>query len=269
MLFPRSLGARLVLLSFALGLVIVGVRALSGRFVFAGQRAKPRATPDGFTVLTTAARDGVTVRALDLPAPPGGRTIVHFHNNRDTAADAADLARSLHARGFGVLLVEYRGYGISCGVDPSEEGLYNDAEAALDRLAARGTGPESVVLWGTSLGTGVAAEMARRGRGSALVLVTPYTSIPDVVADRVPGLPAGIFMPDRFDTLGKSAAIKMPTLVIHGDCDEIVPFWMGDRVASSIRGARLLRVSGGRHGDLFLRERDRLIEAIGEISRRG
>lgn len=268
MLCPRRLGARLVLLSLALGLVIVGVRALSSRFVFAGQRSKPRPVPEGFTLLTTAARDGIPVCALDLPAPPGGRTIVHFHNNRDTVADAADLARSLHARGFGVLLVEYRGYGISRGADPSEEGLYNDAEAALDGLADRGIGPDRVVLWGTSLGTGVAAEMARRGRGAALVLVTPYTSIPDVVADRVPGLPASILLPYRFDTLGKSASIHMPTLVIHGDRDEIVPFWMGDRVASAIPGARLLRVSGGRHGDLFLREGERLIEAIGEISRR-
>jgi pimeloyl-ACP methyl ester carboxylesterase len=264
-----QLAKRLFFVFATFGVVVLAARAFSGRFVFAGQRTGPRETPEDFALLTAAARDGVTARALDLPAPPGGRTIVHFHNNRDTAESAADLARALHRQGFGVVLVEYRGYGISRGVEPSEEGLYDDAEAVLDRLAARGVGPDRVVLWGTSLGTGVAAEMARRGRGAALVLVTPYTSIPDVVTDVVPLVPAKLLIPHRFDTLGKSAAIRVPTLVIHGDADEIVPFWMGHRLSEVIAGARLVRVAGGRHGDLFLRERERLLAAIEAIARAG
>jgi fermentation-respiration switch protein FrsA (DUF1100 family) len=258
------LGALAVMVGLALG-----ARAISGHFVFHAQAAPSRAVPEGFALLTAGARDGVAVHALDLPGPPGARTIVHFHNNRDTAEGAADLARTLHAQGFGVLLVEYRGYGLSHGADPSEEGLYDDAEAALDHLARRGVGPDRVVLWGTSLGTGVAAEMARRGRGAALVLVTPYTSIPDLVTDVVPVVPARLLMPHVFDTLGKSAEIRVPTLVIHGDADEIVPFWMGRRLAGAIAGARLLRVPGGHHGDLFLRERDLLLGAIASISREG
>ena len=255
----------------ALALAVGVARAASPRFVFPGARgvAIPRAVPAGFSLLTAGARDGVTVHALDLPAPPGGRTIVHFHNNRDTAGDAAELAHGLHARGLGVLLVEYRGYGLSHGSEPSEEGLYNDAEAALDHLAARGIGPDRVVLWGTSLGTGVAAEMARRGRGAALVLVTPYTSIPDVVTAVVPFFPAGLLLRQQFDTLAKTAQIRVPTLVIHGDADEIVPFWMGTQLTSAIAGARLLRVAGGRHGDLFLRERDRILSAISALSGEG
>ena len=255
----------------ALALAAFAARAAAPRFVFPGARGEARAwpVPEGFALLTVDARDGVTVHALDLPGPPGARTVVHFHNNRDSAADGADLARGLRALGLGVLLVEYRGYGLSRGAEPSEEGLYDDAEAALDGLAARGVGPDRVVLWGTSLGTGVAAEMARRGRGAALVLVTPYTSLPDVVTDVVPLLPAGLLLPHRFDTLGKTAQIRVPTLVIHGDADEIVPFWMGTRLASAIPGARLLRVEGGRHGDLFLRERDRLLAAIFALATEG
>jgi fermentation-respiration switch protein FrsA (DUF1100 family) len=249
--------------------IVALARTASGHFVFRGARAAagPRPVPAGFHLVTTDARDGVVVHALDLPAAPGARTLVHFHNNRDTAADAADLATRLHARGLGVLLVEYRGYGLSRGAQPSEEGLYDDAEAALAGLAARGVGPDRVVLWGTSLGTGVAAEMARRGRGAALVLVTPYTSIPDVVTAAVPLVPAALLVEQRFDTLGKTAEIHVPTLVIHGDADEIVPFWMGERLASAIRGARLIQVPGGRHGDLFARDADRLLAAIGALSR--
>jgi hypothetical protein len=260
--FLRALG-----ILAAAAVIVVAARDLSGRFVFAGQRGQPRATPDGFRVLEARARDGVLAHALHLPAPPGGRTLVHFHNNRDTAGDAAELARALHREGLGVLLVEYRGYGLSRGAEPSEEGLYDDAEAMLTRLAAEGAGADRVVLWGTSLGTGVAAEMARRGRGAALVLVTPYTSIPDLVSDAVPLVPARLLIPHRFETGRKTAEIHVPTLVIHGDADEIVPFWMGSQLAGSIAGARLLRVSGGRHGDLFLRERARLLSAIGALAR--
>jgi uncharacterized protein len=255
----------------ALASAVVAARVVSPRFVFPGTRAVPclHPVPRGFELLRASARDGVAVHALDLPAPPGARTLVHFHNSRDTAADAADLANALHARGLGVLLVEYRGYGLSRGADPSEEGLYEDAEAALARLAARGVGPDRVVLWGTSLGTGVAAEMARRGRGAALVLVTPYTSIPAVVTAAVPLLPAGLLLPCRFDTLGKTGEIRVPTLIIHGDADEIVPFWMGSTLAAAIPGAELLRVEGGHHGDLFVREGDRLLAAIRALSQKG
>jgi hypothetical protein len=153
-----------------------------------------------------------------------------------------------------VLLVEYRGYGGSRGAEPTEEGLYLDAEAALDMLNERGVDRSRIVLWGTSLGTGVAAEMARRGRGSRLVLVSPFTSIPDLVSHAAPFLPAQALVEDHFDTSEKSSAIRIPTLIIHGDADEIVPFTMGERLSHEIPGARLLRVKGGHHGDLFTRD---------------
>ena len=119
-------------------------------------------------------------------------------------------------------------------------------------------GTSSVSVAAGALGSGVAAEMARRGRGGALVLVAPYTSIPDLVRASVPLAPADLFVEDRFDTLSKSGEIKIPTLVIHGDADEIVPFWMGERLSASIAGARLLRVPGGHHHDLFTRDGERL-----------
>ena len=100
------------------------------------------------------------------------RNNVPFSRRGAAGADAdgsgsrsAEFARALRARGLGVVLVEYRGYGAARGGSPTEEGLYLDAESALDMLAARGIGAERVVLSGVSLGTGVAAEMARRGRG--------------------------------------------------------------------------------------------------------
>jgi len=270
---PRRFTTYLAACALALAAITwPGARALAKKVVFPTYRIASASLPSGLSPLTLRARDGTFVHAIHIAAPRGARdarTIVYFHNNRDTIADNVWLARELNARGFGVLLVEYRGYGLSQGAEPSEEGLYLDAEAGLDLLSRQGIGPGRVILWGVSLGTGVAAEMARRGRGTALVLVTPYTSIPDVAADAIPILPARILMPDTFDTLAKSREIKVPTLVIHGDADEVIPFWMGERLARTIPGARLVRVSGGHHGDLFLREPDRLLREVVALDRRG
>jgi fermentation-respiration switch protein FrsA (DUF1100 family) len=252
--------ACLALLGVLVG-VIAGSRAVSRVFLFPVRKVAVLAPPADVTVRALVASDGTPVRVLELPGPTGGRTIVDFHNNRETAESRVELARELRALGFGVVLVEYRGYGSSPG-EPTEDGLYADAEAALDMLAARGVPPERVVLLGTSLGTGVAAEMARRGRGARLVLVSPYTSIPDLVTNTAPFVPASALVADHFDTLGKSGAIRIPTLIIHGDSDEIVPFAMGEQLSREIPGARLLRVMGGHHGDLFAREAGRLLTEI-------
>jgi uncharacterized protein len=159
-----------------------------------------------------------------------------------------------------VLLVEYRGYGSSKGT-PTEQGFYLDAEAALDALAAEGIGPEQVVLSGQSLGTGVAAEMASRGRCERLVLITPYTSIPRLAGRIVPLLPTAWLIADRFDTLAKAPRINAPALVIHGDADELIPYDMGQEVAAAL-GAPLLTVEGAHHNDLFVRRGAALLDAI-------
>jgi len=261
----RALRA-IVLSAWALAAVLWAVPSVARHYVFPAYRAQADVPADDAVTLSLRAKDGVAVHALELEGPPGAPIVVHFHNNSETASAPLAIARELRARGLGVLLVEYRGYGMSRGSEPSEQGLYLDAEAALDVLSQRGIGPSRIVLWGTSLGTGVAAEMARRGRAGALVLVSPYTSIPALVRDAAPMVPADTLMPDHFDTLAKASQIRVPTLVIHGDADEIVPFWMGQRVAGAIEGASFLRVSGGHHGDLFVRDGAHLVDAIATLA---
>ena len=246
----------------SLTLLVGTSRAVSRAFVFPAGDGRSWPAPADVTVHALVARDGTPVRALELPGPPGGPIIVDFHNNRETAESRIVPARALRALGFGVLLVEYRGFGASRGKEATEQGLYLDAEAALDMLAGRGVPVDRLVLLGTSLGTGVAAEMARRGRGSRLILVSPYTSIPDLVTHAAPFLPARALVADHFDTLEKASAIRIPTLIIHGDSDEIVPFAMAEQLAAEIPGARLVRVRGGHHGDLFSRDGAYLLSEI-------
>jgi uncharacterized protein len=268
---PEMKRGRFAWISFwsllAIGLILIATRSVARAYLFPARVGSEKTTADDVIVERTFARDGMPVRALELPLYSATRTIVHFHNNRETAEGLLDLGRALRAHGFDVVLAEYRGYGASPGRGPSEEGLYEDAEAILDLLATRGIHSDRIVLWGTSLGTGVAAEMARRGRGSRVVLVSPYTSIPDLVANVVPFLPAGILVPDHFDTLSKASCIRVPTLIVHGDADEIVPFRMGQELAQVIPLASLLRVTGGHHGDLLWRERGRAFSEIVSFAR--
>jgi pimeloyl-ACP methyl ester carboxylesterase len=207
------------------------------------------APPAGARVVALQAADGVSVHALEFANPAAARTVVYFHGNGEVAGDMAPLAQRLVAMGLAVTLAEYRGYGRSRGIAPTEEGLYADAMAVLDDLAARGFGTDRVVVWGASLGTGVAVEMARRRRAAALVLVAPYTSLPDMAAGVAPLLPVRLLVGDRFDNLAKAPSLRIPTIVVHGTDDEVIPFAMGARVARAIPGCRFEPVTGGHHMD--------------------
>ena len=242
----------LLYVAMAYALLVVGARLLHRRVLYQPPGDDvPTEVPEGATLLTATAADGVEVNALDFVAPKASRTIVHFHGNAETVEANAFLAREMKKRGFAMVLVEYRGYGRSRGSSPNEEGLYLDATAILDVLAARGVGPDRVVLWGQSLGTGIATEMAKRGRGSRLALVAPFTSTVDMAARIVPFLPASLVMVDRFDTLSKAPAISAPTLVVHGDIDDVIPFEQGEKVSHAFPHGTFLKVPEGRHDNLY------------------
>jgi fermentation-respiration switch protein FrsA (DUF1100 family) len=233
--------------------------------LFPAPRDALPALPAGASLREIRAADGVVVPAIHFPAPPDAPTVVHFHGNGETLRTELAFGIDLRRRGLGALLVEYRGYGAAPGA-PSEEAFYRDAEAALASLRADGVGPDRIVLSGISLGTGVAAEMAARGLGARLVLVAPYTSIPRVAGRIAPFLPTSILIRDRFDTLGKASKITAPTLVIHGDRDEVIPYDMGRSVAAAIASAKLVTVEGAHHNDLFLR-RPSLLDEIAAHAR--
>jgi hypothetical protein len=249
-------------------LVLTAAHAVAPRFIFPRHRiVRSRIVASDAERRVVLARDRVPVEYLAFAGPPGAPVIVHFHTNRQTLADVLWLGRALRARGLGAVLVEYRGYGTVTDASPSEAGLYRDAEGVLDDLASRGVSRSRVVLFGNSLGTGVAAEMARRRRGGSLVLLAPFTSVPDVVRAAVPLAPARLLIDDTFDTLAKAAEIDVPTLVVHGDADEVIPFAMGEQLAATFPRARLVRVPGGHHGDLFVRARARVLDAIETLAR--
>jgi len=180
-----------------------------------------------------------------------GKTVVaYFHGNGEDLADSIPMVSLLRTLGMGVLAVEYPGYGVADG-RPSEQGAYQAAETALRWLKSeQGVDFGRVVLLGWSLGSGVASEMAKRELGARLILISPFTSVPEMVRRFIPFFPAR-FVRYRFDTVSKAASIGIPVLIIHGTEDEVVPFEMGRRLAGAFPQAKLVPVEGGGHNDLL------------------
>lgn len=241
--------ALLLLLTY--GVVVLAARLLHRYVLYQAPDEAPAATPPpGTTVLSVQAADGVTVHALEMVGS-SPRTVVHFHGNAETADQNATLARLLNKHGLGVVLVEYRGYGRSKGASANEAGLYADAEAVLLDLKRRGKGADEIVLWGQSLGSGVATEMARRGYGQRLVLVAPFTSTTDLAQSSVPFLPASLIMLDTYDNVAKAPSMQLPVQIVHGDSDTVIPLAHGKRLAATFPHAELREVPMGTHENLY------------------
>ncbi len=243
-----------------LGLAKVSYRAL----LYPAPRTGLEHDPPGGKLLEVEADDGARVQAAVYPrldALPES-VVVYLHGNGETLADSVFLAGELTARGLGFVAVEYRGYGQAPAEGPDETGLYADAEAALRHLHAAGVAPERITLWGNSLGTGVAAEMARRGHAARLVLQAPFTSIPDVASRWVPWVPTRWIIGDRFDTAAKASELTLPTLILHGDADPVVPYDMGVALSDALPNAELITVPGGSHNDIFVLQGQLLLQRI-------
>jgi hypothetical protein len=170
--------------------------------------------------------DGLRLLSWWLPPREGRPVIAYFHGNGGNIEYRAPRVRRFAEAGLGVLMLEYRGYGGNPG-KPSEEGLYADARAGLAFLGREGIAADRVVLYGESLGTGVAVKMAGEAPVGALVLEAPFTRLADVASAHYPAFLVGLLLRDRYDSLSRIAAAKAPLLVLHGERDTIIPVAFG------------------------------------------
>lgn len=263
-------GVPLALLVGLVGFVASGV---IGRFmIFPGDPTPlPRTGKlgaDGEVVEYTT-DDGVALRGLLVRAPGAGarQTLVYFHGNAESVVSNLDLAQAFAARGLDVFVAEYRGYG-GCPGTPSEDGLLRDARAAVAAACARtGAAPASLVLFGRSLGTGVASAMAAEGVGRAVVLLSPYTSILDIACDLVPRPLALLALRDTFDSRARLARATQPVVVIHGTRDQVIPYAHGAALVEALGPrATLVRLDGCDHNDVFAREAPRIFDAVAAVT---
>lgn len=177
--------------------------------------------------------------------------IIYFHGNAGNIADRAVTMTRYLEKGFGIFLLEYRGYANNPG-KPTEKDFYQDAQTAVNFVLNQGINPQCIVLYGESLGCGVATQMALLNKVGALVLQTPFTSLAAVANVHYPFLPSRFFLREKYDNLLKIPYIHMPLLVLHGDDDSVVPFEQGKAVFDRAHDPKVWhRYAGGEHGDLI------------------
>jgi len=199
--------------------------------------------------------DGQKIVSWYKAASTNKPTLIYFHGNAGHIGDRSDKVRAYLDQGYGVVLVGYRGYGDNPG-NPTEEGLYADANVALEFLARTGTAPDHWILYGESLGSGVAVEMAYRYAKTSpvagVVLEAPFTSMVDAAKSHYPLFPVGLLVHDRYDSLSKISKINAPLMVFHGTKDKTVPTKLGKRLFDVATGQKTAHwVEGADHNDLY------------------
>jgi len=198
------------------------------------------------------APDGARLVAWYGKAKPGAPTLLYFHGNAGGLAVRGPRIQRFMELGWGVFMLAYRGYAGSTG-RPTEAANVADAGLAYAALAREGVAPTSIILYGESLGTGVATRLAAEHSAAGLILDAPYTSIVDVAAQAYPYLPVRYLLKDRYETAAVIGKVHIPLLILHGERDRVIPVAMGRelfRLANEPK--RLATFPGASHSDIYI-----------------
>jgi len=246
----------LLLIGAAIYLVLVAVMYLAQRslmyFPETLRTAPAQAGLPKAEEVTLDTADGERVIVWHI-APRGDQAVIlYFHGNGGALRNRVDRYRALTQDGAGLVVLSYRGYGGSSG-RPSEAGLIEDARTAYAFAAQRY--PEArLVLWGESLGTGVAVALAAERKVARVVLEAPFLSAVSVAASVYPFVPVRFLMKDQFRSDLRIGDVAAPVLIVHGDRDNVIPIESGEQLFGLIAGPkRFLRIPGAGHEDLGMR----------------
>ena len=264
----KTLAVMLVLLVIA-----VGVRHMSfldQMMVYFPEReltATPADVGLAYEDVSLTAADGTKLRGWHVPGE-SRTTLLWLHGNAGNISHRVDnIAMLVQKTGIGVFIIDYRGYGRSEG-KPSEKGLYMDAEAAFEHMTTDlGLDPEEdIVLFGRSLGVGVAVEMATRHRVRSVVVESGFTSVREMSKSSGMGALSILLLPlidARYDSLSKIGSALSPVMVIHGDRDEMVPFEMAEKLfAAASEPKRFYPIPGASHNDTYVVGGEAYFEAL-------
>ena len=234
-----------IVLSTALIYAAVGVLAwaASDRMMFLPPAPGYGDTPDLIRLSTAG---GERIAAVYLPNAGATYTVLFSHGNAEDLGGVLPLLAVLRDLGFSAFAYDYRGYGLSEGW-PSERNVYADIDAAYDYLTRDlRVPPERIILYGRSLGAGAAVDLAARRFVGGLILESPFLTAFRVMT-RIP-----VFPVDKFRNVDKIGRVRCPVLVMHGEADEIVPLWHGQRLFERAPGPKTLVVIPGAHHNDFM-----------------
>ena len=157
------------------------------------------------------------------------KTILFLHGNAGTLEDRIHKINHFKDIDINFLLLSWRGFSGNNG-DPSEKGIYEDARSAVRWLKNKGIVEKNIIIYGESLGTGAAVEIAQNNDFAGVILESPFTSMIDAGKTKYPFFPVRLLLKDKYESDKKIKNIKSPILIMHGEVDRIVPFWMGKKM---------------------------------------
>jgi uncharacterized protein len=157
------------------------------------------------------------------------KTILYFHGNAGKLENRIHKLNHFKDMDVNFLIIAWRGFSGNEG-KPSEKGLYIDGSSAIAWLKNLGLIEKDIILYGESLGTGIATHMAQNNDYAGLILETPFTSMIEAAKNFYTYIPVGILLRDKYKNDEKIKNINVPVLVMHGQADQIVPFWMGQKI---------------------------------------
>ena len=157
------------------------------------------------------------------------KTLVYFHGNAGTLENRIHKLNHFQDMNINFLIIAWRGFSGNNG-KPTEQGLYEDGKSAINWLAKKGIDEKNLVIYGESLGTGVATHLSQNKNYAGIILETPFTSMVDAAKIFYPYIPVNLLLKDRFENYKKVKNINSPILVMHGEIDQIVPFSMGKKI---------------------------------------
>ena len=157
------------------------------------------------------------------------KTIIFFHGNAGKLENRIHKLNHFKDMDVNFLIIAWRGFSGNDG-KPSEENLYIDGNSSIKWLKNLGLSEKDIIIYGESLGTGVATEIAKNNNFAGLVLETPFTSMIEAAKNFYPYIPVRILLRDKYENDKKIKNINIPVFVMHGEADQIVPFWMGKKI---------------------------------------
>ena len=266
MLPPRMIKIVLLILLVIYLLVIICAYFYQDKLLFFPQKFNPDynfsiSSDDKELFLKTS--DGETINGIYATLPANKKVVLYFHGNGTSLNQWKTVANAFLDKGANVLMIDYRGYGKSTG-DFSEIGFYNDAQAGYDYLKSNGYDDSTIFIYGRSLGSGVAVEMAVRHQVRGLILESPYTSVVDVAKKHHPYLVPQFLLKYEFNSLKKASELKIPVLIFHGVKDEVIPVEQAEILNKAIKSKKqLLLFNDGDHANLsFFEDYDKALTAF-------
>jgi len=208
--------------------------------------------------------DGIKLNGWYIPFEKAKYTVLFFHGNAGNISYRLDKMMVLRSLGFNIFMIDYRGFGLSEGMS-TEKGSYLDAEAAYSYLKQkRNLSADNIIIYGSSLGSAVAVDLATKENIRALILEGVLSSAKDVVARRYPYLPAFAFS-YKFDSLKKIKQVNVPKLFLHSVNDEVLDIEMAIKLFKTAPEPKRFIKLKGEHATCYNESKDEFLKAIGSF----